>query len=226
MALHLHYCNRVTSFSRVTPPAYFPLPGPRALPSLVGSPLNPRCRSLILQCSLVRLQSSLAHSLMAWLSLLARWTPSSFTWHPSMLTLGSLGGSSSSLLRCARSPGFGLERLPIRFVAASSLTLLPGSQSLGPHSSASLSLRYYSHSDSNLLRSLNFFCCSLLSTYLEGYTAWMQYGCKVFMYSYMASNGSCFMVTWTIFFNHLWEVGLTQIRETMALWTLSTAGLF
>jgi hypothetical protein len=27
----------------------------------------------------------------------------------------------------------------------------------------------------------------------------MQDGCKVDMDSYMASNGSCFMVTWTIF---------------------------
>ena len=31
----------------------------------------------------------------------------------------------------------------------------------------------------------------------------------------MASNGSCFMVTWIIFKNHLLEVGLTQIRESM-----------
>ena len=36
----------------------------------------------------------------------------------------------------------------------------------------------------------------------------MQDGCKVYMDSYMASNGSCFMVTWTIFKNHLLEVGL------------------
>jgi hypothetical protein len=31
---------------------------------------------------------------------------------------------------------------------------------------------------------------------------------------------------WTIFTNHLSEVGLTQNRETMALWTLITVGLF
>jgi hypothetical protein len=37
------------------------------------------------------------------------------------------------------------------------------------------------------------------------------------MDSDMASNGSRFMVTWTIFKNHLLEVGLTQNRETMAL---------
>ena len=42
----------------------------------------------------------------------------------------------------------------------------------------------------------------------------------------MASNGSCFMVTWTIFENHLLEVGLTQNRETMALRTLTTVRLF
>ena len=38
---------------------------------------------------------------------------------------------------------------------------------------------------------------------------WMQDGCEVYMDSYMASNGSCFMVTWTTFENHLLEVGLT-----------------
>ena len=54
----------------------------------------------------------------------------------------------------------------------------------------------------------------------------MQDGCKVYMDSYMASNGSCFMVTWTIFKNHLLEVGLTENRETMALQTLITIDLF
>ena len=39
---------------------------------------------------------------------------------------------------------------------------------------------------------------------------WMQDGCKVYMDSYMTSNGSCFMVTWIIFKNHLLKVGLTQ----------------
>jgi hypothetical protein len=43
---------------------------------------------------------------------------------------------------------------------------------------------------------------------------------------YMASNGSCFMVTWTICKNQLWEVGLTQNWETMALRTLITVELF
>ena len=39
---------------------------------------------------------------------------------------------------------------------------------------------------------------------------WMQDGCKVYMDSYMAWNGSCFIITWTIFKNHLLKVGLTQ----------------
>ena len=45
------------------------------------------------------------------------------------------------------------------------------------------------------------------------------------MDSYMSSNGSCFMVTWTIFINHFLEVGLTQNQETMALQMLTTVGL-
>ena len=54
----------------------------------------------------------------------------------------------------------------------------------------------------------------------------MQDGCKVHMDSYMASNKSCFMVTWTIFKNHHLEVGLTQNRETMALRILTAVDLF
>ena len=54
----------------------------------------------------------------------------------------------------------------------------------------------------------------------------MQDGCKVYMESYVASNGSCFMVAWIIFKNHSLEVGLTQDRETMALRMLITADLF
>ena len=46
------------------------------------------------------------------------------------------------------------------------------------------------------------------------------------MASYMAPNGSRFMVTWTIFKNNFLEVGLIQNRETMALRTLTTVGLF
>ena len=54
-------------------------------------------------------------------------------------------------------------------------------------------------------------------------------GCKVYMDFYMASNGSCFMVTWTIFKNHLLEVGLT-LNQTGRPWysehSLTTIGLF
>ena len=55
---------------------------------------------------------------------------------------------------------------------------------------------------------------------------WTQDGCKVYMDSYMASNVSCFMVTWTNLKNHLLEVGLTQNRETMTLRMLTAVGLF
>ena len=48
---------------------------------------------------------------------------------------------------------------------------------------------------------------------------------KVYMDSYMASNGSFFMVTWTIFKSHLLEVGLAQNWETMTLRTLITVDL-
>ena len=54
----------------------------------------------------------------------------------------------------------------------------------------------------------------------------MQDGCKVYTDSYMASNGSCSMVTWTILKNHVLEVGLTQNQETMALQTLTIVDLF
>ena len=54
----------------------------------------------------------------------------------------------------------------------------------------------------------------------------MQDGCKVYMDSSMASNGSYFMVTWTIFKSQLLEVGLTQNRETMVLRTLTIVELF
>jgi hypothetical protein len=53
----------------------------------------------------------------------------------------------------------------------------------------------------------------------------MQDGCKIHMDSYMATSGSCFMVTWTIFENHLLEVGLTQNWETMELRTLTIVAL-
>ena len=54
----------------------------------------------------------------------------------------------------------------------------------------------------------------------------MQDGWKVYMDSYIALHGLCFMVTWIIFKNHLLEVGLTQDRETMAFQMLTTVYLF
>ena len=42
----------------------------------------------------------------------------------------------------------------------------------------------------------------------------------------MASIGLFLIATWTIFKNHLLEVGLTQNQETMTLWTLTTVDLF
>jgi hypothetical protein len=53
----------------------------------------------------------------------------------------------------------------------------------------------------------------------------MQGGCKVYMDSYMASKGSCVMVTWIIFKNFLLEVGPTHSRETMAPRMLTTIDL-
>ena len=60
----------------------------------------------------------------------------------------------------------------------------------------------------------------------DQWSMWMQDGCKVYMDSYVASNGSCFMVTWIVFKNHVSEVGLAQNRETMALRMLTAVDLF
>ena len=54
----------------------------------------------------------------------------------------------------------------------------------------------------------------------------MQDGCNVYMDSYMASNGSCFMVIWTSFENHLLDGSLRQNWESMVLQTLTTVNLF
>jgi hypothetical protein len=54
----------------------------------------------------------------------------------------------------------------------------------------------------------------------------MQDGCKVYLDSNVASNGSCSTVTWTLFRDHLLEVDLTQNhRETMAFRNLTTDNL-
>ena len=54
------------------------------------------------------------------------------------------------------------------------------------------------------------FATSQYARWTNGVSMWMHYGCKVYMESYVASNGSCFLVTWTILKNDLSEVGLTQ----------------
>ena len=55
---------------------------------------------------------------------------------------------------------------------------------------------------------------------------WLYNGCKVYMDSYVASNGSCVMVTGISFKIYLLEAGLTQNQETMAFRTLNTVDLF
>ena len=70
---------------------------------------------------------------------------------------------------------------------------------------------------------------SLLHTTLEGPTGYVcecKMGVKFYMEFYMVSNGSCFVVTWIVFKNHLLEGGLTQNWVTMVLGTLTTVGLF
>ena len=60
----------------------------------------------------------------------------------------------------------------------------------------------------------------------DQWSMWMQDGYKVYIDSYMASNGSCFMVTWIIFWNHLLEVGVTQNQEITTLRMFTNADLF
>jgi len=48
------------------------------------------------------------------------------------------------------------------------------------------------------------------SKFTSCYTWGTNIVCEVYIDSYMASNGLCFMVTWTISQNHLLEVRLTQ----------------
>ena len=70
-------------------------------------------------------------------------------------------------------------------------------------------------------------CPFSLHATLEGpRSMWMQDRCKVYMDSYMVYNGSCLMVTLTIFKNHLLEVGLTQNWKTLRLRPHTTVGLF
>ena len=60
----------------------------------------------------------------------------------------------------------------------------------------------------------------------DQWSMWMREGCKVYMDSYMASNGPCFMVTWIVLKNHLLEVGLTKNWETMPFRTLTVIDWF
>ena len=100
---------------------------------------------------------------------------------------------------------------------------------LGPHftnETESPWLLNFKHSHWWKRQSRSKFATSHCAWGTTGVYMWMQDGCKVYMDSYMASNGSCFMVTWTTFKNHLLEVGLTQNRETMALRMLTTNDFF
>jgi hypothetical protein len=54
----------------------------------------------------------------------------------------------------------------------------------------------------------------------------MQDGCKVYMDSYMASNGSCVFGHLDYFQNRSLKVSLTQNREIVALRMLTTVDLF
>ena len=64
----------------------------------------------------------------------------------------------------------------------------------------------------------------------DQWSMWLQDGCKVYMDSYMASNRSCFMVTWTNFENHLLykmvrlqaQKLLLHICHVQKKWSLST----
>jgi hypothetical protein len=49
---------------------------------------------------------------------------------------------------------------------------------------------------------------------------------KFYMGFYIASNGSCFMVTWIVFKNHLLEAWLTQNQEVMAFQKPTTVNFF
>ena len=57
----------------------------------------------------------------------------------------------------------------------------------------------------------------------DQWSMWMQYGCKAYVDSYTTSNGSCVMVTWTHFKNHLLKAGFRV--TTMALQKVTTVDL-
>ena len=56
----------------------------------------------------------------------------------------------------------------------------------------------------------------------NGVSMWMQDGCDVYVDSYKASNGSCFMVTWTIFKTHFLDtIHWSLTRSVKRSWTKS-----
>ena len=59
----------------------------------------------------------------------------------------------------------------------------------------------------------------------NGWSMWMQDACKVYLDSYVTSNGSRLMLTWVVFKNRLLEACRTQNWEIMALRTLTTVDL-
>ena len=83
-----------------------------------------------------------------------------------------------------------------------------GQGSLRVTSHTRLRARYH-YTSSALIGGIGGAGPSSLHTMLEGPMEYVNAKCKAYMDSYMASNGSCFMVTWTIFKNHLLKVGLT-----------------
>ena len=58
----------------------------------------------------------------------------------------------------------------------------------------------------------------------DQHSKWMQDGCKVYTDSYMASNESCFVIPWNIFY--LLKLGLTQNQDNMTLQNLTTVYIF
>jgi hypothetical protein len=90
---------------------------------------------------------------------------------------------------------------------------------LHTHDTESPWLLHIKHSDWWKRRSRSKFALQLC---LREQSMWMRDGCKVYIDSYMAPNGSCFMVTWIIIKYHHLEVDLTQNKATMALQNLTT----
>ena len=111
---------------------------------------------------------------------------------------------------------------PMRDLGVKWVTCLQGHFT---HETESLWLLHFKHSHS-WKRQSRFKFASHCTWGTNGLCECMMDVKSTCMESYMASNGSYCMVTWTIFKTHLLEVCLTQNRETMALRTLKTVDLF